>query len=96
MREARAEKRRRECHLDETICFRSYAGTVERLILVRGDTESEMACKLEEASVLRVKGHWDLIRAFGRFRPSPDEDYEGELCVVENWQTEAYAGPREK
>ena len=72
---------------EDTILYNSYAGTVNRLILVRGTLEEERTCRLEEAAVMRVTGHWDLIRAFGRFQSSREKHYEGELCVVGDWQT---------
>jgi len=75
---------------EDTLLYNSYAGEVNRLILSREGTEEEMDCSLEEASVLRIRGHWDLIRAFGRFCSSPEKDYEGELCVVGSWMLEEY------
>ena len=71
----------------DTMLYNSYAGTVNRLILIRGTAELEMECTLEEASFVRVKGHWDMIRAFGRFQSMREKHYEGELCVVGSWQT---------
>lgn len=76
---------------DDTILYNSYAGTVKRLILTKGTTESEMECSLDEASIMRVPGHWDLIRAFGCFRSAKEKVYEGELCVAGNWLTKSYS-----
>lgn len=73
---------------EDTILYNSYAGTVNRLILIRGTTEEERTCMLEEASFMRLTGHWDLIRAFGRFQSSRESHYEGELCVVGDWQVQ--------
>ena len=66
----------------DTLLYNTYPGSAARLILSRENTEIEMACELEEASWLRVPGHWDLIRAFGRYRNGRDHYVDGELCVL--------------
>ena len=67
----------------DTLLYNTYPGSATRLILSRENTEIERDCELEEASWLRVPGHWDLIRAFGRYKNGNDHYFDGELCVLE-------------
>ena len=67
----------------DTLLYNTYPGLATRLILSRENVEIEKDCELEEASWLRVPGHWDLIRAFGRYRNGMDHCFDGELCVLE-------------
>lgn len=67
---------------NDTILFNSYPGSVKRLILIKSDKQEEKRCEIEEGSWFRIKGHYDIIRAFGSFKISKSSMYEGELCVV--------------
>lgn len=67
----------------DTLLYNTYPGQATRLILRRENTETEKDCELEEASWLRVPGHWDMIRAFGRYRNGRESFFDGELCVLD-------------
>ncbi len=67
----------------DTLLYNTYPGSATHLILRRENTETEKECELEEASWLRVPGHWDLIRAFGRYRNGRESFFDGELCVLD-------------
>ena len=75
---------------EDTLLYNTYPGTVTRLILKAGTKEIEMRCTLEEASVLRIKGHWELIRPFGFFVDSGDKRHEGELCAIHSESLQKY------
>ena len=66
----------------DTLLYNTYPGTVTRLVLRRGADEHTQDCELEEASWLRITGHWDEIRAFGAFDADDPPHYDGELCVL--------------
>lgn len=70
---------------DETELLNTYAGTVDRLILVNGNATITMEVELLEAGRMSVHGHWELIRAYGSFSKGSNSKYEGELCVVQGW-----------
>ena len=80
----------------DTLLYNTYPGSATRLILSRENTEIERDCELEEASWLRVPGHWDLIRAFGRYKNGSEHYFDGELCVLDaesaRLRTEAIQG----
>ncbi len=67
----------------DTLLYNTYPGTVTRLVLTCGEKEVVKDCELEEASWMRLSGHWDQIRAFGRFFTGETQAYEGELCVLD-------------
>ena len=66
----------------DTLLYNTYPGTVTRLILRCEADEHTRDCELEEASWLRIPGHWDEIRAFGSFDADDPPRYDGELCVL--------------
>lgn len=69
---------------NETVLLNTYAGTVNRLILVNGDETITMEVEILEAGSMCIHGQWELIRAFGSFASGANRKYEGELCVVQS------------
>ena len=68
---------------NDTILYNTYPGTVTKLILINDGEEIVRDCTLHEASWMRLKGHWNRIRAFGSFSAGKPQNYEGEMCVLE-------------
>lgn len=66
-----------------TLLYNTYPGTVTRLVLTRGEKEIVKDCILEESSWMKVSGHWDRIRAFGKFFAGKTQIYEGEMSVLD-------------
>ncbi len=67
---------------EDTLLFNTYPGAVDHLVLVKSDEQEEKFCEIEEGSWFRIKGQFDIIRAFGSFKTGMDSEYTGELCVV--------------
>ncbi|WP_352398742.1 hypothetical protein [[Clostridium] aminophilum] len=66
----------------DTLLYNSYPGTVRKLELYSGEKKTDMECRFEEASYMRIPGKFDRIRAFGSFKDISGRDYDGEFCVV--------------
>ncbi|WP_408072650.1 hypothetical protein [Butyrivibrio sp. JL13D10] len=69
---------------NDTLLFNTYPGSVNRLLLIQSDRQEEKNCEIEEGRWLRIKGDYEIIRAFGYFRENSKSVYEGELCVVKD------------